>query len=105
MRSPRLIESIGDVDEMEVITEPVDTSHNLMVESRDEDTMLRPTEMIAVDVTDLVCARNVRAGVTLVSVAEESGRSAGRMFREKSKPEERSTLDDGKNFSDTTLLR
>lgn len=90
---------------MEVITEPDGTSHNLMVESRDEDTMLRPTAMIAVDVTDLVCARSVRAGVTLVSVASESGRSAGRMFKEKSKPEERSTLEDGKNFSDMTLLR
>jgi len=106
IRSPRLIDTTGDCEERDEMTEPEDTSQSLRVESSDEETMFRPSSMMAVSVTVRVCARSVRTGATLVPFLEgTSGRSAGSIANEKSILEERSTRDDGKNRSDVTALR
>jgi len=106
IRSPRLIDMTWDCEEREEMTEPEDTSQSLIVESSDEETMFRPSSMMAVSVTVRVCARRVRTGATLVPFLEGPSRmSAGSIVNEKSIPEERSTRDDGKNLRDVTPLR
>lgn len=79
------------------------TSQSLRVASRDEERMLRPVPMMAVDVMERVWPRKVRAGVIRVPVPLE--RSAGRMLREKSAPAESKTREEGKNWRWVTVLR
>lgn len=70
--------------------------------------MFRPRAMMAVDVMARVCARRVRAGVTLADVDGDGasvGRSAGRIDKEKSAPEERRTREEGKNLREVTVLK
>lgn len=105
-RSPKLIEAMADCVENEEITSPDDTSHSLIVESSDEETIFRPRSMIAVSVTVRVWARRVRTGATLVPFLDGiSGRSAGSIVSEKSMPEVSSTRDDGKNLREVTPLK
>ena len=105
-RSPRLIEATADCEENEEMTSPDDTSHSLIVESSDEETMFRPRSTMAVSVTVRVWARRVRTGATLVPFLDgTSGRSAGSIVSEKSMPEVSSTREDGKNLSDVTPLK
>ena len=105
-RSPKLIEATADCEENEEMTSPDDTSHSLIVESNDEETIFRPRSMMAVSVTVRVWARSVRTGATLVPFLDgTSGRSAGTIVSEKSMPEVSSTREDGKNLSDVTPLK
>ena len=67
---------------------------------------LRPRETIPVEVMARVCPRNVRAALTFVVVyGEDSGIFAERMEREKSAPDVKTTLEDGKKRRDVTVLR
>lgn len=105
-RSPSVVALTGDEDERVDITDPVGTSHSLIVESSEAETMFRPREMMAVEVTERMCERIVLTGVTLVPLDDgDVGISAGRIVIEKSAPELKSTREDGKNLSEVTLLR
>lgn len=55
------------------------------------------------EVTERLCERSVLTGAILLPL--DDGMSAGRIVMEKSAPEDNSTREDGKNFSDVTLLR
>jgi len=106
MRSPRLRDTIGEWALNDEMRSPDDTSQSLTVESSDDETIFRPTAMMAVPVTGLTCCRSVRAGTILVPEREgSSGSSVGRIVREKSCPEDNMTRDDGKNLSEVTRLR
>lgn len=95
----------GEIEFSVWITFPEGTSHNLRLESREEDMMFLPKSMIVVEVTERVCPRNTRTGCTLipkVDVSEEvddqvSGNSAERIDKLKSAPEESNTREEGKN--------
>jgi hypothetical protein len=108
--SPIEIERTADDDEIVEMVEPDGTSHNRIVESREAETILRPTPTMAVAVTERVCPRRVRAGWTVIDegllvVEFLSGRSAGRMDNEKSKPVVKSTREEGKNRTVVTPLK
>jgi hypothetical protein len=60
---------------------------------------------MAVSVIVPECPRITRAGTTLDSCEGVSGRPAGITLKEKSCPDDKITLDDGKNFKDVTTLR
>lgn len=51
IRSPRLMETIGDKEVKDEMTAAEETSQSFSVQSSDEDKMLRPIEMMAESVT------------------------------------------------------
>ena len=106
VRSPRLMEIIGDWEARDEMTFPEETSQSFSVQSRDEDTIFRPRAMMAVSVTVRVWALNVRTGEICVPMLDVlSGRSAGKTAKEKSWLDDSRTRDEGKNFNEATLLK
>lgn len=71
--------------------------------------MVRPREIIAVDVTAREWPLSIRTGVMRVGVSaacpEEVEGSADRIANEKSTPAVRTTRDEGKNWMEVTVLR
>ena len=100
------METIGDWEDKDEMTSPEETSQSFNVQSSDEDKILRPRAMMAESVTERVWALIVRTGEMRVPVLDGmSGRSAGKTVSEKSRPDDKRTRDEGKNFKETTLLR
>jgi hypothetical protein len=105
-----LDERIGAWAKIDEMHSPDGTSHSFSVVSRDVERMFLPSAMIPVEEIERVCPRKVRAGVIRALVLDVvlyggAGRSAERMVRAKSLPAERSTREEGKNWSDVTVLR